>query len=452
MRPFTQLILPELREALEREDRALLEAAAEELLPTDLADVCAQLGPELAARLLTMLPVGRAAAAFEQLEPDLQLRLLEGLGRRRIGQILDEMSPDDRADLMARLPAPTVEALLPLLAQAERNDVRRLMQYPEETAGGLMTTEYVALPGELTVEQALKELRKVAPDRETIYTVYVVDAGRHLRGVVSLRDILTALPGKRLEEIMTEQPVCVRVDADQEEVAEQFERYDLTALPVVDAEGRLVGIITVDDVIDVIEAEATEDIQMLGGMQPLGEEYLATPIRLLVRKRVIWLVLLMMAQTLTALAIDGHRGLLDAALVASLVVFMPMINASGGNSGSQSATLLTRALAVGEVRFSDLARVLGRELVSGLAMGLIVGGCGVAFVLAMSGSVAPLVWVVGAALVAVTTIGSLLGALIPLVLDRIGIDPAVSSAPFIASVSDVISVTVYFGLARLVLA
>jgi magnesium transporter len=448
MRPFTRLILPELREALGASDREMLEAAANELLPADFADVFEELEPELASRLLTLLPVEHATDVFEQLEPDLQLEMVGGLGRRRIGEILDEMSPDDRADLLADLPPKTREALLPLLAQAERNDVRRLLAYPEETAGGIMTTEYVALPGQLTVDAALGELRKVAPDRETIYTIYVLDDERRLRGVISLRDILLALPGKRLEDIMRERVITVAVDADQEAVAQEFERYDVNVLPVVGPEGRLLGIITVDDVLDVIEEEFTEDIQLLGGMNPLDDSYMSSSLAHLVRKRVVWLILLLLAQTFTVLAIQRFQDVIQQVVI--LAAFMPLVNSSGGNTGSQSATLLCRALAIGEVEFSDLARVLGRELVSGAVMGLIIGVLGGVVTLISGGGMQVLV-AVGLALVGVVTIGSLLGALIPLLLHRVGIDPAVSSAPFIASISDVIGVTTYFTIAQLVL-
>ncbi len=448
MRAFTKLILPELRQALEQQDRALLEAAAHELLPADFVEICDALGPELTVRLLQLLPVEQAAEVFEQLEPDLQLALLDGLGRKRIGEILDAMSPDDRADLLAELPEATREALMPLLAQAERNDVRRLLRYPEESAGGLMTTEYVALPADMTVDEALREIRRVAPDRETIYTVYVVSEDRRLEGVVSLRDILTALPGKRLADIMREHVVAVPVDADQEQVAQEFERYDFTTLPVVDDHGRLLGIITVDDVIDVLEEEFTEDMQLLGGMEPLDESYMDSSLPHLVRKRVVWLVLLLLAQTMTVLAIQRFEGLIEQ--IAILAAFMPLVNSSGGNTGSQSATLMCRALATGEVRFADLFRVFARELFSGAVMGVLVALVG-GVVVWFSGGGLMVMAAVGLALVGVVTVGSVLGAIVPLVLHRLGVDPAVSSAPFIASLSDVIGVSTYFTIAQLVL-
>lgn len=448
MRAFTSLVLPELNEALRLGEQEGLRTIAAELLPGDLVDVCEQLDQEFAARLLTLLDVKQASDVFENFEPDLQLTMIEALGRKRLVAILDDMSPDDRADLVARLPERSAEALLPLLAQAERNDLARLLKYPEETAGGLMTTEYVALPEELTVAQALSAARRAAPDRETIYTIYVVDETRKLRGVVSLRDILIALPHKRLSDIMVEHPVCIEAMADQEHVATVFEKYDFEVAPVVDEAGTLIGIITVDDVLDVLQEEHTEDVQRLGGMEPLDEPYMDSSLVDLIRKRVVWLVLLLFAQNLTALAIDAQEDVLKAVL--GLVLFIPFVNSSGGNAGSQSATLVCRALAMGQVRFRDVMWVLRRECYTGFCMGLIVAGVG-GFSAWVWRSDPTLAFVVASALVAVVTIGSLLGAFIPLVLDKLGIDPAVSSAPFIASVSDVIGISTYFLIARLIL-
>ncbi len=448
MQPYTKLILPEIQEFLEKGEVGHVRAALEELHPADISDIAQNLYPAQTAELIAGLELKTGIAVFEHLQQEKQLEVIETMGRKRLVEILDGMSGDDRADLVRALPGATVEALLPLLAQAERNDVRRLMAYPEETAGAVMTTEYASLPADLTVEQALADLRKVAPDRETIYYVYVTDADRRLRGVLSLRDILTAAPRKTLKDIMTEKPIAVRVDEDREQVARVFAKYDLTAAPVVDADGRLVGLITVDDVIDILEAEQTEDVHRLGAVQPLETSYLTARPWELIRKRAIWLVLLSFAGLLTSAVLEGFHGSVPA---VELIFFVPLIIASAGNSGSQSAMLVTRALAVGDVRPGDLLRVLLRESGVAVALGAILAVIGIGRVLG-GGMASGVAVVVGASLIAVVLFGSLLGALLPLVLWRVGIDPAVASSPFVASVADVVGCLIYFGIAGLVLA
>lgn len=448
MQPYTKLILPEIQEFLEKGEVGHVRTAVENLHPADIADIAQNLDAGQTAGLIAGLDLGTGIEVFEHLPPERQLEVIETMGRKRLVEILDGMSPDDRADLVRALPEGTVEALLPLLAQAERNDVRRLIAYPEETAGSVMTTEYASLGADVTVEQALAELRKVAPDRETIYYVYVTDAERRLRGVLSLRDILTAPPRKTLKDIMTEKPIAVRVDEDREQVARVFAKYDLTAVPVVEPEGRLVGLITVDDVIDILEAEQTEDVHRLGAVQPLGASYLTAHPWELIRKRAIWLVLLSFAGLLTSAVLEGFHGSVAA---VEIVFFVPLIIASAGNSGSQSAMLVTRALAVGDVRPRDFARVLVRETGVAVALGAILAVIGAGRVLG-GGMASGVAVVVGMSLVAVVLFGSLLGAVLPLLLWRVGIDPAVASSPFVASVADVVGCLVYFGIAALVLA
>lgn len=451
MRGYTALILPELREFLARSEEGLVRTAIEDLHPADLADICEHLEPDDAAKLLTLLPLAVATDVLEHLDPEEQTAMFERVGRGRLVRMLDDMNPDDRVDLVKRLPERSVELFVPLLAQAERNDVKRLMSYPEETAGALMTTEYVWLKKQLTVEAALAELRKVAPDSETIYYVYVVDDERRLLGVVSLRDIICARPGKQLGEVMTEHPVSVRIDEDQEAVARIFEKYDLQSVPVIDpGTGRIVGIITFDDVIDVIHDEATEDVQMLGGLEPLDDSYMASTLGHLVRKRVGWLVLLLVAHYLTAFALGFFEQRTDAAVFLMVIPFIPLVMAAGGNAGSQSATLVTRALATRDVLLKDSLRVVLREASTGLILGLLLAAAGLVPVLVMEGDGTVLA-VVGCAICGMVFFGAVVGTIIPLGFHLVGIDPAVASAPLIASVSDLVAVTAYFTFASLLL-
>jgi magnesium transporter len=449
MRPLTSLILPEIRDFLAKGERDHLRTALEDMHPADIADIAENLDRREAAALIAALDLEVGIETFEQISPELQVELIEAIGRERLVRILDGMNPDDRAALARRLPEKTVEALLPLLAQAERNDVRRLLQYPEDTAGALMTTEYVALPGDLRVDQALAKIREIAPDRETIYYIYVVDAERHLRGVCSLRDIITALPRKALEEIMRERPITVNARDDREIVARTFEKYDLAALPVIDDEGRLVGIITVDDVLDVLEEEATEDLYQAGGVGKVDLPYFAAGFWFLVRKRASWLVILFIEELLTGTALRAYQTSLEK--VVALMFFVPLIISSGGNSGSQSATLVTRALALGDVRMGDALKVFAREGAMGIVLGLILGAIGVLRAI-MWGNGMGIAGVVGLSLVLVVLTGTVVGSLLPIGLRRLGFDPAVSSSPFIASLVDVMGLVIYFNVAKWVLA
>ncbi len=447
MRALTSLLLPEIEELARKGDAAAIRTAVEELHPADIADFVQHLDVADGGRLIGALEVRPAADVFEHLEPERQVALIDALGRPRLVPILDQKSPDDRADLARRLPPATVEALLPLLAQAERNDVRRLLSYPEGTAGALLTTEYASLGAELTVEQALAELRKIAPDPETIYYVYVTDAERRLRGVVTLREIVVAPPRKTLGDLMRENPVSVRVDEDQEAVARVFENYDLVAVPVVNGDGRLVGIVTVDDALDVIERSATQTVQRLGGTAPLETAYFTAGFAELVRKRAVWLVLLFAAELLTATVLANHQAAIESAI--ALVFFLPLITSSGGNAGSQSATLVTRALALGDVRPSDVVKVLLREASMGLALGGVLAGVGIARVF-LGGHGAYIAFAVGLTLLCVVSIGTIVGAFLPILLRRLGFDPAVSSSPFIASLVDVLGCLTYFAIASAV--
>jgi magnesium transporter len=360
--------------------------------------------------------------------------------------ILDAMSSDDRADFIKAVPQKTEDLLIPLLAQAERNDVRRLVSYPEETAGALMTTEYAALQAEVTVGDALARLRQVAPERETIYYVYVVhNSHRKLLGVVTLTELVRAAPSKRLEEIMNRDLITIPVAVDQEEAARAFEHYDFLAMPVVDDDGRLLGIITHDDILDVVEEESTEDVHRMGAVEPLEDPYLKVGFWSLARKRGLWLSVLFFGEMFTTSAMGHYEGALAPSL--GLIFFIPLILSSGGNSGSQSASLITRAMALGEVRFRDAFRVFRREIGMGLVLGGFLGA--VAFLRAFLWDVpAGVPMVVALALLGVVTIGTLLGSLLPLLFQRIGLDPAVTSTPFVASLVDVMGIILYFEIAR----
>jgi magnesium transporter len=452
MENTTRLLLPDVSEAL-RTDPQLVVDLTEELHPADLADLVAELDHALALKLIRVLPVDKGADILEQLDPDKRTQIIIEMAASDLGATADlseEMQPDERADLISELPDETAEKILERMAPGETREVQKLLAFPEGTAGRLMTTNFVALRAEFTIEKAIEEVRRVAAEMETIYAAYAVDSNGTMLGAISLRDLVTAPPGKTVADLMEPNVISAWVDDDEQEVARLIAKYDLLALPVIDRSNKICGIITVDDVVDLVQEKASEDVQRLGGVQPLEATYFQTSVREFVQKRVVWLVVLFVGGFFTGTAMKGYAASLEA--VATLVWFVPLIMSSGGNAGSQSASLMIRSLAVGDVQPKDFARVIGRELVIGALLGL---------ALSIFGVLRALMWketrtlemsmVVALTLPCVVTAGSVIGAAMPLLLKRAGLDPAVSSTPFIASLSDVLGLVIYFEIAKLIL-
>jgi magnesium transporter len=447
---------------IHRQGPAAIEALRPTLLdlpPADIAEVLNQLTLADAAAILTALPLPRAIEVVDQ--PTLRRRsaILEELDPALAAQILDGMSADQRTDVSQRLTPHGQRRLLPQLSAPMRAEVEQLLQYPERTAGSLMTTEFVRLAPMMTVGEALQQIRRVAGETETIYACYVLEpATDGLLGAVSLRDLVLADPGTPMTEVMRRQPVTVQVDEDQEAVAHKISKYNLLAVPVLAAEGRIVGVVTVDDVIDVLVEEQTEDLLRVGAVEPgaLEQPYLAMPFRTMVQKRATWLVILFVGELLTATAMGFFEAEIARAVV--LALFVPLIISSGGNSGSQATTLLIRALALQEVRLQDWGRVLWREVRSGACLGTILGAIGllrIALWSLVSGIYGPhwgrIGLTVALALVGVVLWGTIAGAMLPFVLKRLGADPAASSAPFVATLVDVTGLVIYFTVALVVL-
>lgn len=445
---MSQLFLPEILEALQAHDPESLRAIFESLHPSDIAEILAKLEPDRIAEIVKGLDAKRGLAVFEQLPLGQQSEILRILGRKEMIRILEELSSDDRVDVIRHLPPETVEEILPLMAQAERDDVRKLLQYQEGTAGSVMTTEYASLPPSITAAEALQTIRRIAPERETIYVIYVTDPERRLLGTLSLRDLVVAKPDARIEELMHANPVSMRVSDDREDVARALGKYDLLAIPIADDESRLVGIVTHDDVIDIQRQEQTEDIHRLGAVGRLDMPYFKAAFWQVAAKRGAWLAILFVGGTLTSLAI--HR--FDATLVkyAHLAWFLPLIIASGGNSGSQSATLVIRALAVGDVTSRDWLRILKREIATSLLLGCALAALGIVFTRLWS--LDPLSSaVVSTALFLVVLYGTIVGGLLPIGIQKLGLDPAITSSPFISCLVDVSGIVIYLTVATLVL-
>ncbi len=444
---YGSLMLPDIRELLDKDDKEGLAEVCNALYPGVIAEVLADLDAEEIWRVLSCCSYEKQAEIFKFLDLPKQIELVESVDRQHLSKLIEAMAPDDRVDLLERMDPDRVEDLLPLIAQAERNDIRKLLSYPEDSAGSILTTEYASLPANITVAEAIDRLRKQAPNSETIYYVYIVDDERHLVGFVSLRDLILARPTARLSDIMQRDVISVRVDDDQEHVAQELARYDFIAIPVVDHENRLVGIVTHDDVLDVVREEASEDAYRQGAIEPIEDSYLSTPLGELVWKRGLWLVLLLVAGFGSAELLSLYQDVSETYLW--MVRFMPLILAAGGNSGSQSATLIVRTLALGEVGRQDTSRIVRRELISGMLLGSFLGLLGAAFAWRTESAYAAMV--VCATLFTVVTLGTVNGSLLPIILNGLGLDPALMSNPLIASLSDLLGVVVYCNMAMLLL-
>jgi magnesium transporter len=369
------LFTPEARLMLEKDDLAGMEAFCETLHPATVAETLAEAFPvEDVWRFLNTTSIANQAAIFVYFPLEWQVELVEGTGRPHMARLIEQMSHDDRADLLRRLEPKVVESLLRLVDEADRRDIATLVKHPENTAGALMTTDYAWLPANITVEQALDRLRLQAPNSETIYYVYVVDEQRRLLGVVTLRELILAPRQALVNDLMDTQPLTVSVSDDREKVAQEITHYDLLAIPVIDADKRLVGIVTYDDVIDVVVSEATEDAHRMGAVLPVEENYLEASFFLIWRKRASWLAILFVAELFTFTALSYFEDAIAAVVVLSL--FVPLCISTGGNSGSQAATLITRAMALGQVTGRDWLRVLRHEVVMGLILGATLGFIG----------------------------------------------------------------------------
>ncbi len=443
------------------EDHAKIREQLGSLRIADVAEVLNAL-PSLgeAAEMLALLPVPKAveicdqptlrrrAALVEQVDPQLAARLLEG------------MSADQRADIVRRMSIRGRRLLLPLLSADARAEVELLLQYPAGTAGDLMTTEFVRLEPTMTASQALGHVRDVARERETIYACYILEPGSgRLMGAVSLRDLVMADPACPVAGVLRTNPVTVGALESQKDVIRKIAKYNLLAVPVLESDGRVVGFVTVDDVMDALVDEQTDTVLRMGAVEPgaLDEPYLSTPFFTLVKKRATWLVILFLGEMLTATAMGHFEGEIAKAVV--LALFVPLIISSGGNSGSQATTLVIRALALNELRLGLWWRVMGREILSGLSLGAILGTIGFVRI----GLWQKLGWqdygehwalvalTVGLSLVGIVLWGTLSGSMLPFLLKRLGLDPATSSAPFVATLVDVTGLVIYFSVANIIL-
>ena len=448
-RELRDLVRSQLQALLEQNDLQGAKAILVPVQPADIAEAIEGLPEAMQAIAFRLLSKGEAIEVYEYLDSSIQQALIEEFKRQDVLDIVDQMSPDDRVRLFDELPAKIVNRLLEQLSPTERQATAQLLGYEAGTAGRIMTPELISFKEGFTVTQALERIRRLANVTETIYYLYVTDNARRLTGTLSLRDLVTSQPSQTIGEIMTREAVFIYTDTDQEEVAKVIQRYDFLAVPVVDREQRLVGIVTVDDVIDIIQEETTEDIYALGGgVQSGGDNYFQTDLLTVARKRVVWLLVLLLTNTVTGTIIKSQEGLLQQ--VVSLAAFIPLLTGTGGNVGAQSSTVVIRGMNTDEIRAMGQYQVILREGIAGLMLGTMLGSIATVWAYFLQGNWAVAISV-GVSLIVISVLASVSGSALPFLFRFLRLDPALMSAPFITTAVDVAGVLIYFNLARLIL-
>ncbi|NTU69062.1 MAG: magnesium transporter [Chlorobiaceae bacterium] len=450
-------IFPEIRELIEKRNFSALQRLFNDWIPVDLAELISDLPESDQAILFRLLPRDVATETFEYLDFDAQQNLLNALTQKDVTHILNSMSADDRTALLEELPGAVAQELIKLLSFKEFKIAKTLLAYAEGSVGRLMSPDYLSVKQDWNIGQVLEHIRTFGHESETLNVIYAVDDHGKLAGEMVARDLLLSPLDRKVGDIISEDKlITLMATQDQQDALEEFKRYDRVALPVVDSNGYLIGIVTVDDMLDVAEEEETEDIQKFGGIEALEEPYIDVPLLELVKKRGVWLVVLFLSEMLTASAMSYFEGELAKAIV--LATFIPLVISSGGNSGSQAATLIIRSLSLGEITIRDWWSVMRRELLSGLLLGGMLGLLGLFRVVLWSMILGQFtkVWLligitVGTSLVGIVLWGTITGSMLPLLLKRLGLDPATSSAPFVATLVDVTGIVIYFTVASLVL-
>ncbi len=453
-----RILLPEIQSMIDARSFTALRELFSEMPPADVAEIILDLPEDDQVIIFRILPHTLAADVFEYLDVDVeaQQQLLRGMAHEQVVSILNEMSPDDRTALLEELPSAAARQLIRLLTPEERRIAQALLGYPEGSVGRLMTPDLVSVDASSTVKEVLAYIREHGQDSETLNVIYVIDERGKLVDDIRIREFLLKPLETKVSDLIDENFIALNVTDSQEEAVNIFRRYDRTALPVVDSNGVLVGLVTIDDMLDVAEEEATEDIQKFGGMEAMEEPYMRIPLWRMVRKRATWLIVLFLGEMLTASAMGYYEGAIAKAVV--LALFLPMIISSGGNSGSQASMLIIRAMALGEVTLRDWWSVMRKEILAGLMLGCVLGTIGflrVAIWAQFSDVYGPhwmlIALTVGIALTGVVLWGSLSGSMLPFLLRRLGADPATSSAPFVATLVDVTGLIIYFSIALILL-
>jgi magnesium transporter len=412
----------------------------------DIAAIFRNIGKNKIVRIFRLLPKSMAADVFSYMEIEEQQIVVEALSDNEVSDIINKLFVDDAVDVIEEMPADVVNRVLQNVHPEKRKLINQILQYPEDSAGSIMTTEYVELGVENTVRDAFEHIRKIGINKETIYTSYVIGQGRLLLGVVTAKNLMLAVPSDKIGDIMDAHFVSANTTDDREAAAALFKKYGLISLPVVDKDRHMVGIITVDDVVDVIEEEATEDFEKMAALTPSDEPYLKTSIVKLARNRIVWLLVLMISATFTGIIIAGFEEAL--AVLPALVVFIPMLMDTGGNAGSQTSTLIIRGMAVGEIQMRDILRVLWREISIALICGLVLGIINYGRIYLMYGRSSSLSITVTLSLLVTIIIAKSIGCILPIVAKKLRLDPAIMAAPIITTLVDGTSLVVYFSIAK----
>ena len=449
-----------MQERITNLDEKILELLEEKRYPDIKSILCKMNSADIAALfedlnmvkiplLFRLLPKVLAAETFVEMEPNAQAMLIHGFSDNELKEVLDELYLDDAVDIVEEMPANVVKRILFNTDPDTRKMINEILKYPDDSAGSIMTIEYVSLRPSMSVEEAIKRIRRTGVDKETIYTCYVTDDNRVLLGTVSIKDLLLSEETELIKDIMDMNSISVHTMEDQEQVANKFNKYDLLAIPVVDDENRLVGIVTFDDAIDVMQDEATEDIKKMAAIIPSDKAYFRTTVFETWKARIPWLLLLMISATFTGMIITSFEDAL--AVQAVLTAFIPMLMDTGGNSGRQASVTIIRALSLGEVEFSDIFRVIWKEFRVALACGLTLSVCNFVKLLIIDRVSMSVALVICLTLIATVIIAKFIGCTLPILAKKIGFDPAVMASPFITTIVDAISLLIYFRIATIVL-
>jgi magnesium transporter len=436
----------EIKSLLEQKNYHAIRQILEDLNEADIAEIIEEIDDEEdIVRIYRLLSKDHAAEVFSYIPIEYERMIIQSLTTREISQVMNDLYSDDAVDLLEEMPANVVKKILAATDSQTRKDINSLLKYPEDSAGSVMTVEYVDLRADMTIGDAIHRIRKIGVDKETINICYITDAYKQLLGTVTLREIILADENEQISELMEENVITVHTLDDQEEVAKTFQKYDFSVMPVVDNEGRLVGIITADDVMDILEEEATEDIEKMAAITPTDTPYMKTSVFETYKKRIPWLLLLMISASITGKIITGFEDALASCVV--LTAFIPMLMDTGGNSGSQASVSVIRALSLDEIEFKDLPKVIFKELRVAVMVGLTLAICNFFKILLIDQTSLLVAFVVCATLFVTVICAKFVGCVLPVVASKLGFDPAVMASPFITTIVDALSLIVYFNIA-----
>ena len=438
-----------IRELLDSKQYTRLRQMLSELNDADIAALLEEMEEQDMLKVFRILPKDLAADVFSYMDVDNQQFIITSLSDRDAANIVDNLMADDAADLMEEMPANVVKKILANASPETRRDINHLLRYPEDSAGSIMTVEYVDLKENLTVDEAIARIRKIGVDSETINICYVLDSRRKLVGTVALRYLLLSQPDEVISDIMHENVISISTMMDQEEVARQFQKYDFTAMPVVDNENRLVGIITVDDIVDILQEEATEDIEKMAAIVPSDKPYMKTGVLETWKKRIPWLLLLMVSATFTGRIIASYESALSACMVLS--TFIPMLMDTGGNAGSQASVSIIRGISLDEIRFYDLPGVIWKEARVALLCGVTLSAANFVKLMLFDRVAVQVAFVICITLVVTVFVAKIVDCSLPMLAKKIGFDPAVMASPFITTIVDALSLVIYFQIATVLL-